>query len=117
MTSFTDDEIRQIYKFLPLDQEPTIDNIERHIRKLDDHFDNEDRKIDEDWLKWKTDVNYDQFNRQYQQLLYRLRDLIDAFRRGSAEMVSLHWYNENMPTNYEEIESMILNRSNNFFDE
>ena len=116
MTSFTDDELRLIYRFLPLDQEPTIKNINKYIRTLSDNFENEKDKIEADWNKWRTDVNYSQYNQQYTQLLHQLRDLQEAYNRGCAKMVSLHESILRIPSNFEEIESMVINRSDNYFD-
>ena len=116
MTSFTDDELRLIYTFLPLDQEPTIKNINKYIRTLATYLNQENDKIEADWVKWRTDVNYSQYDQQYTQLLHQLRDLIDDYHRGCAEMVSLHECNLRIPTNFEEIESMVINRPDDYFD-
>lgn len=116
MTSFTDDELRKIYTFLPLNQEPTIKNINNYIRTLQQNLRQEEDEINEEWSKWRQDVNYSQFNQQYRQLWLQLRDLIDDYRRGSAEMVSLHEHNQMIPTNFEEIERYVLNTPHGFFD-
>ena len=116
MTSLTNDELRLIYSFLPLDQEPTIENINKYIQILSDNFNNEEDKIEADWNKWRRDVNYMQFNQQFNQLLHQLRDLEEAYNRGCAKMVSLHECNVKIPTNDEELERMVINRPYGFFD-
>ena len=116
MTSLTNDELRLIYSFLPLDQEPTIENINKYIQILSDNFDKEEDKIEADWDKWRRDVNYNQYNQQFDQLLLQLRRLIEEYNRGCAKMVSLHETNFKIPTNFEEIESMVINRPDHFFD-
>ena len=116
MSTFTDDELRQIYTFLPLDQEPKIKNINSYIRTIQRNLRQEDDKIDEDWRKWRQDVNYDQFCIQYNQLLQQLRDLIDDWRLMTSKMVALNETNLMIPTNYEEIERYVLNSSDNWFN-
>ena len=116
MTSYTDDELRQIYTFLPLDQEPTIKNINSHIRTISDNILKEKNKIEKDWRKWQQDVNYSQINQQYRQLWQQLKDLIELYNSLSSEMVSLHEHNMMIPKNYEEIEKYVINTPDGFFD-
>ena len=116
MTSYTDDELRQIYTFLPLDQEPTPRNIQRYINFLDDNFKKEQREIDEEWSKWKQDVNYDQINQQYHQLWVQLSRLIDVWKRQTSKMVALTEYKYMIPTSYEDIERNVLNTPEGYFN-
>ena len=108
MTSFTDDEIRQIYTFLPLDDGPYISNIDHYLFNLCRNNIALWHKILNDRENWEQEVNYNQFNQQYNQLIDQLGNIIEDWRYKRAEMISLNWQNQNIPTNYEEIEEKVL---------
>ena len=81
MSHLTDDEIRAIWSILPLDQEPTVENLVAYVNQVLQHiYDNYNSKISAE--KWPLEreafnlsIQLIHLNDQYRNLMAKYRDL------------------------------------------
>ena len=108
MSHLTDDEIRAIWSILPLDQEPSIENIDAYVKQVlqnlkDDYINNictEARPLESE--AWNLSSQLSRINEQYQNIMSEYHSL--SARNGKIIGHADIYYKLHFP---EEIEKII----------
>ena len=95
MSNLTDDEIRAIWQVLPLDQEPTVENLIAYVKQIEQNI-NREHEVETEYFKLDDELKdlwrqLSRLNRQYESVM---NDHIDLATRNSHISTSANKYYE-----------------------
>ena len=95
MSRLTDDEIRAIWQVLPLDQEPTVENLIAYVKQIEQNI-NREHEVETEYFKLDDELKdlwrqLSRLNRQYETVM---NHHIDLATRNSHISTSANKYYE-----------------------